>query len=103
MKTQPPAESLSKLSITTYFLTFKLSFSKEKAIFFSLFFKDNFRYLSSYFWLCWVFRAGRAFLQLWRGGTTPVVMRRLLIEVASFVSEHGPIGHMGYSICGSCL
>ena len=37
MKTQPPAESLSKLSITTYFLTFKLSFSKEKAIF-SLYF-----------------------------------------------------------------
>ena len=40
-------------------------------------------------WLSWVFIAAQAFLCSWRvGGYTLVVVRRLLIAVASLAAEH---------------
>ena len=45
-----------------------------------------------YFWLCWVFAAVcRRSLVVVSGGYS-VVVRRLLIAVASLVAEHGALG-----------
>ena len=54
-----------------------------------------------FFWLCWVFMAARAFLQLWRAGAgySLIVVCRLLAAVTS-VMEHRLYG-MGFSSCSS--
>ena len=39
-------------------------------------------------WLCWVFAAAWAFLQVRGAGNTPVAVRRLLNVTASLVAEH---------------
>ena len=61
-----------------------------------------------YFWLCWVFLAAWAFLQLWRAGSSLVAVHGLLIAVASLIGEHRLQGEQasvvpacGLSSCGS--
>ena len=47
-------------------------------------------YLFIYFWLCWVFVAARGlFSSCGERGLLFVVVRGLLIAVASLVAEHG--------------
>ena len=41
------------------------------------------------YWLCWVFIAVQAFLQLLGGGYDPVGVLGLLAEVAALVAGHG--------------
>ena len=51
-----------------------------------------------YFWLCWVFAAAQALVQLRRA---EVILRggvRLPIEVASLVAEHGPQGEQASGV-----
>ena len=56
---------------------------------FKAFFFSNLFYLI-YFWLCWVFVAARGLFSSCREqGLLFVVVRRLLIAVASLVAEHG--------------
>ena len=43
----------------------------------------------TYFWLCWVFVAARAFLYLWLAGYSAVAVHRLFIAMASLIAEHG--------------
>ena len=43
----------------------------------------------SYFWLCWVFISVRAFSSCGERGLLFVVVRGLLIAVASLVVKHG--------------
>ena len=42
----------------------------------------------------------QAFPELWQGGAAPVAVRRLLIAMASPVSEQS-VGHLGFSSCGA--
>ena len=42
----------------------------------------------------------QAFPELWQGGAALVAVRRLLIAMASLVSEQS-IGHLGFSSCGA--
>ena len=54
------------------------------------YFLINFMYLFIYFWLCWVFVAARGlFSSCGERGLLFVVVRGLLIAVASLVAEHG--------------
>ena len=48
-----------------------------------------FIYLFIYFWLCWVFIAAQAFSSCGERVLLFVVVRGLLIAVASLVVEHG--------------
>ena len=53
------------------------------------FFKQFLKIIYLFIWLCWVFVAARAFLLLQQvGATLQVVVRGILIVVASFVVEH---------------
>ena len=74
-----------------------MSFRKIKRILEILFFKIM------YFWLCWVFTASlRLSLVVERnGGYSLVVVRGLLIALASLVSQHGLSLCMDFSSCGS--
>ena len=45
-----------------------------------------------YFWLCWVFVAAQALVQLRRAGALLRGGVRLPIAMASLVAEHGPQG-----------
>ena len=51
---------------------------------------NNFVYLFTYFWLCWVFVAVGGLFSGWgERGLLFIVVRGLLIAVASLVAEHG--------------
>ena len=62
-----------------------------------------FIYLFIYFWQHWVFIAARAFSVVVRGGSSLVVVCRLLIAVASLVVEHGALRRTGFHSCGAGL
>ena len=64
----------------------KIIFKTEQEIF--IYFKI-FIYLFTYFWLCWVFVAARGLSLVVSGGLLFIVVRGLLIAVASLVAEHG--------------
>ena len=53
-----------------------------------LFFFKVHIYLFIYPWLCWIFIAARAFSGCSERGLLPVVVCRLLMAVASLVTEH---------------
>ena len=74
-----------------------MSFRKIKRILEILFFKIM------YFWLCWVFTASlRLSLVVERNGSySLVVVRWLLIALASLVSQHGLSLCVDFSSCGS--
>ena len=55
----------------------------------SFFLKGTLFYLFIYFWLCWVFVAAWAFSRCGERGLLFIVVRGLLIAVASLVAEHG--------------
>ena len=75
------------------------------------FFKQFLKIIYLFIWLCWVFVAARAFLLLQQvGATLQVVVRGILIVVASFVVEHRLQGAWpsvvvarGFTGCGSGL
>ena len=68
----------------------------------SLLKKINLFILFIYFWLHWVFVAVcRLSLLVASGGLLFVVVRRLLIVVASLVAEHTGSRCVGFSGCGS--
>ena len=60
----------------------------------SLFKKNNFIYLSIYFWLCWVFIDAQGFFS---------VVQRLLIVVVSLVADHRLWGTQALLVAGRGL
>ena len=67
-----------RLDVLNAFLTYNIFF----------FFFNNLIHLFIYFWLHWVFIAEHGRFSSDKWGLLFVVVRRLLIEVASLVAEH---------------